>query len=116
MICARVVVTPKMNPTSLGTVTRQVWHKVDPNFLGNSGDINFILWLDSNLKNKGVNPNNNIEWSTIFVVTIWYLWKERNNYQFNNEASTPEQIAIKCFGLAIETHSFLYQPRSEWDC
>ena len=83
---------------------KQVWNIIDPNFVGNTGDTSFSFWLDTNLKSKISIAQSQFQWCILFVVIIWNLWKNRNDFQFNNVTTSPDQIVIKSRLLTEEIH------------
>lgn len=70
----------------------------------NAPNIDFNIWVDLNLKSEVNHLNTNILWGTVFAITVWTLWKARNDRQFNNVMADPNQIAIKSLNLAFETN------------
>lgn len=79
-----------------------IWNKINPSFLESSGDISFELQLDKNLKDQVSGTTTNLNWSTLFVATIWNIWKGRNDFQFNDVSINPDQIVIKSRMLAFD--------------
>lgn len=48
----------------------------------------FQGWLNQNI--AGYGPNTDVgDWSTVFIVTIWWLWKWRNAEVFNKKNLGP---------------------------
>lgn len=62
-----------------------------PNFYVRSRSMDFMDWLDTRLKAKGNgrHPSND---GTLFAITMWWIWKWRNDEVFN---STTKPLRIK---------------------
>ncbi|CAL5326467.1 unnamed protein product [Camellia sinensis] len=60
-------------------------------------------WLQHNLKSKN-RECFNIPWDTVFVVTLWRLWKARNNVVFNQEAIHTQELVRQIQHEAAEIH------------
>lgn len=63
--------------------TNLLWSKVLPSFHANTLNESFKEWLDHGISNKGnhLRPVND---NVIFAVTIWLVWKWRNEEIFSN--------------------------------
>ncbi|CAL5371297.1 unnamed protein product [Camellia sinensis] len=60
-------------------------------------------WLQHNLKSKN-RECFNIPWDTVFVVTLWRLWKARNNVVFNQEAIHTQELVRQIQHEAAKIH------------
>lgn len=82
---------------------KKVWNLISPSVLNISND-NFDTWLDDNLRNGNKNSPNGVSWNTVFTSTIWHIWKMRNEFQFNDNDQSDNQVAIKSSNLAKWIH------------
>ena len=99
---------------------RIVWYSLgwDVNHLMQEPDVD--RWIERNLEEK---TNWKVtEWPSIFAVTLWWLWKWRNERCFSREAKVPlDQVAfifakvgefLRATKLDIQ-HNGIIQPRVE---
>ncbi|KAL7169819.1 hypothetical protein ACSBR2_034787 [Camellia fascicularis] len=52
--------------------------------------LNWQDWLFSNSKNKHL-FNTHATWSTVFIVTLWRIWKNRNSVIFDDVSPLPQE-------------------------
>lgn len=57
--------------------------------------INFLSWIDANLKDKNDAYNYNLPWNILFASTLWNIWLRRNDLQFNEKDQNWNQIVMK---------------------
>jgi len=72
---------------------KKVWNLVLGTNVEDHVDVNFFIWLDANLSSKANCTNRVANWSTIFAVTLWNLWKMRNDLQFNDIVICENSVA-----------------------
>ena len=78
---------------------KKVWSLVTGKVDHDSGDTNFFIWLDTNLKSKDKQIGN-MEWNIIFTSTIWHIWKMRNDFQFRDNIHNENSVAIVSLNFA----------------
>lgn len=59
-------------------------------------------WLCSNLKKKGKYLGNTISQSSIFAITLWQIWKDRNKKSFDNVDVDPHQSLRNIASFSLE--------------
>lgn len=63
---------------------KDVWRKIAPNrVMQNAWKKPFLTWVGDNVRNRE-RPGGAANWNTTFAVTVWWLWRWRNDQIFND--------------------------------
>ncbi|KAL4360584.1 hypothetical protein GQ457_04G026920 [Hibiscus cannabinus] len=66
-------------------VASAVWQRLAPSSLSPEFYMtNLQLWVINNLSSRIVHPEGGMPWPTLFISTLWQLWKSRNDWVFIN--------------------------------
>ncbi|KAK8562005.1 hypothetical protein V6N12_049060 [Hibiscus sabdariffa] len=66
-------------------VASAVWQRLAPSSPSPEfSTTNLQLWVINNLSSRVVHPEGGMPWPTLFISTLWQLWKSRNDWVFNN--------------------------------
>lgn len=68
------------------STSRRAWESLVPNDkVAWFFSLEFECWLCRTIDNKGgIGGVGEMEWSDVFIATMWTLWKARNDHCFNN--------------------------------
>ncbi|KAK8480884.1 hypothetical protein V6N11_061841 [Hibiscus sabdariffa] len=78
-----------------------VWELILPSSLSSSfAQPDLLAWIENNLRSGMIHTEWDIPWSSIFVSTIWQLWKSRNDFVFNAVLHSKEIVVRRAITWA----------------
>ncbi|KAK9021456.1 hypothetical protein V6N11_011443 [Hibiscus sabdariffa] len=78
-----------------------VWELILPSSLSSSfAQPDLLAWIENNLRSRMIHTEWDIPWSSIFVSTIWQLWKSRNDFVFNAVLHSKEIVVSRAITWA----------------
>lgn len=87
-----------------------IWHHLGVHRTNNAFfDQELRSWLKSNATSKSTHNPKGIPWNVLFLITIWSIWKQRNQAVFNNKSPNPSLVK-QITTQATEFIHYVYHP------